>query len=108
MSGILLRSLRGRTRSRCRSAPGGVACAGGLGRVTPPPMTISKVLVVGAGTMGNGIAQVCAQSGLTVTMTDVSDAAAKKGLGAIEKSLDRLVQKGKLSADDRSRTLGSI
>jgi 3-hydroxybutyryl-CoA dehydrogenase len=69
---------------------------------------IGKVLVVGAGTMGNGIAQTCAQSGLRVTMTDVSDAAAKKGLAAIASSLERLVAKGKLPTGDRERTLDAI
>ena len=69
---------------------------------------ISKVLVVGAGTMGNGIAQVCAQSGMRVTMTDVTEAAAKKGLAQIEKSLDRLASKGKISAEQRESALASI
>ncbi|MDQ3035288.1 MAG: 3-hydroxyacyl-CoA dehydrogenase NAD-binding domain-containing protein [Myxococcota bacterium] len=69
---------------------------------------IAKVVVVGAGTMGNGIAQVCAQNGLLVTMTDVSEAATKKGLAAIDKSLERLVQKGKLEPDARARALDSI
>jgi len=69
---------------------------------------ISKVLVIGAGTMGNGIAQVCATSGLSVTMTDVTEAAAKKGLAQIEKALARMVEKGKLGADARDRALSSI
>ena len=71
-------------------------------------MAISKVLVVGSGTMGNGIAQVCASHGLSVTMTDVEEASTKKGLLAIEKSLGRLVDKQKITAADRDRTLGSI
>lgn len=69
---------------------------------------ITKVVVVGAGTMGNGIAQVCAQHGLSVTMTDVNDVAVKRGLVAIDKNLERAVQKGKLSDADRMRTLESI
>lgn len=69
---------------------------------------ISKVLVIGAGTMGHGIAQVCAQSGLSVTMTDVSEAAAKKGFEQIERSLSRLVQKGKLGEHERERALAAI
>jgi 3-hydroxybutyryl-CoA dehydrogenase len=69
---------------------------------------IAKVVVVGAGTMGNGIAQVCAQSGLAVTMTDVSEAAAAKGLAAIDASLERMVKKGKLDAAARARTLDAI
>ncbi len=71
-------------------------------------MTIENVLVVGSGTMGNGIAQVCAQAGLAVTMTDVSDEAVARGRAAIERSLGRLVEKGKLTADARAAALGRI
>ena len=71
-------------------------------------MTISKVLVVGSGTMGNGIAQVCAAAGLTVTMTDVSEDVVARGRAAIEKSLAKLVEKGKLTADARAATLAAI
>ncbi len=71
-------------------------------------MTISKVGVVGAGTMGNGIAQVFAASGFEVVMRDISDAAVQRGLAAIEKSLDRLLKKEKISADDKAATLGRI
>jgi 3-hydroxybutyryl-CoA dehydrogenase len=69
---------------------------------------IGKVLVIGAGTMGHGIAQVCAQAGLRVTMTDVSQAALEKGLSSIQKHLDRAVQKGKISSEERARTLAAI
>lgn len=69
---------------------------------------LTNVVVVGAGTMGNGIAQVCAASGLRVTMTDVTEAAAQKGLDAIERSLERMVAKGKLVAAARERTLAAI
>ncbi|MFO0684133.1 MAG: 3-hydroxyacyl-CoA dehydrogenase NAD-binding domain-containing protein [Sandaracinus sp.] len=71
-------------------------------------MTIANVLVVGSGTMGNGIAQVCAQAGLTVTMTDVSTEAVGKGRSAIEKSLGKLVEKGKLDAAARDQALARI
>jgi 3-hydroxybutyryl-CoA dehydrogenase len=75
-------------------------------------MTLSKIGVIGAGTMGNGIAQVSAAAGLQVVMVDVSEAALDRGLAAISGSLDRLVKKHKLSADDhaavRSRIRGSI
>lgn len=60
-------------------------------------MTINKVLVVGMGLMGSGIAQVCAQSGFETYVFDISAEACKKGVGAIEKSLDKRVEKGKLS-----------
>jgi 3-hydroxybutyryl-CoA dehydrogenase len=69
---------------------------------------IAKVLVVGAGTMGHGIAQVCAQSGLRVTMTDTSDSVARNGLSQIQKSLGRMVQKGKITDAIAARALESI
>ena len=74
-------------------------------------MNLLKIGVIGAGTMGNGIAQVCAAAGLEVVMVDVSQAALDRGLAAIGGSLDRLVKKQKLSANDqaavRSRIRGS-
>jgi len=63
-------------------------------------MQISTVGVIGAGTMGNGIAQVSAAAGLSVIMVDVAQAAVDRGIAAIGKSLDRLVNKEKLSAQD--------
>jgi 3-hydroxybutyryl-CoA dehydrogenase len=63
-------------------------------------MSIQKIAVIGAGTMGNGIAQVFAQSGLDVYLRDVEEAFVERGLGAIEKSLGRLVKKEKLSDDE--------
>lgn len=65
-------------------------------------MEIRRVGVVGAGTMGSGIAQVAAQSGFDVVLVDISDGALSKGLAAIDKSLERLVAKGKLAADERA------
>jgi len=70
--------------------------------------TISKVAVLGAGTMGHGIAQVAAQAGLRVTMRDVSDAVLEKGLAGIRASLEKLVGKGKLDAAARDATLAAI
>jgi 3-hydroxybutyryl-CoA dehydrogenase len=61
-------------------------------------MQISTVGVIGAGTMGNGIAQVSAAAGLAVIMVDVAQPAVDRGIAAIGKSLDRLVKKEKLSA----------
>jgi 3-hydroxybutyryl-CoA dehydrogenase len=63
-------------------------------------MTFSTIGVIGAGTMGSGIAQACAGSGLKVVMLDISDAAVARGLSAIGASLDRLVKKDKLKAED--------
>ena len=54
-------------------------------------MAINNVFVIGAGTMGNGIAQVTAQAGYNVTMSDIQDEFLKKGMATIEKSLDRQV-----------------
>jgi 3-hydroxybutyryl-CoA dehydrogenase len=68
----------------------------------------SRVGVVGGGTMGNGIAQVFAQNGRSVTLVDVSDEAVKKAIAAVEKSLSRLVKKEKLTEDDKAATLGRI
>ena len=71
-------------------------------------MSIKHIAVIGAGTMGNGITQVCAASGYQVTMIDVAPAALEKGLGAIEKSLAKLVEKGRLSAEARAAAMGRI
>ena len=67
-------------------------------------MTIKTIGVLGAGTMGNGIAQVFAQSGFTVKVFDASPGAVDKALKTIEKSLAKFVEKGKLSADDAAAT----
>lgn len=69
---------------------------------------VKNVLVVGAGTMGNGIAQVCAQAGMTVTLTDVSAAVLERGMQNIGKSLSKLVEKGKLDGAAKDATLGRI
>jgi 3-hydroxybutyryl-CoA dehydrogenase len=71
-------------------------------------MEISHIAVIGAGTMGNGIAQVSAASGYKVTMIDVSQPSLEKGLGTIEKSLAKLTEKGRLSADDKAATFGRL
>jgi len=71
-------------------------------------MEIKKVLVLGAGTMGNGIAHVCAQSGLDVILKDVSDDFVQRGISTIEKNLGRMVKKEKISEDDMKATLGRI
>ncbi|WP_258394653.1 3-hydroxyacyl-CoA dehydrogenase NAD-binding domain-containing protein, partial [Burkholderia multivorans] len=64
-------------------------------------MAIETVGVVGAGTMGNGIAQTAAVAGLNVVMIDVTDAALEKGLATLKGSLERLVSKDKLAAAAR-------
>jgi 3-hydroxybutyryl-CoA dehydrogenase len=67
-----------------------------------------SVGVIGAGTMGGGIAQACAVAGLAVTMIDVDDAAVARGRSAVSSSLDRLVKKEKLSAADKDAALARI
>jgi len=69
---------------------------------------IRTIGIAGAGTMGHGIAQVCAQAGYTVKLFDIHEALVHKGLTHIEKSLQSLVDKGKLTADARHNTLSRI
>ncbi|HYO48695.1 MAG TPA: 3-hydroxybutyryl-CoA dehydrogenase [Chloroflexia bacterium] len=71
-------------------------------------MAINKVGVVGAGTMGNGIAQVFAASGFQVKMRDVGQAPLDRAMATIQKSLGKLVEKGKLSAEDSEAAVGRI
>jgi 3-hydroxybutyryl-CoA dehydrogenase len=70
--------------------------------------TINKLGVIGAGTMGNGIAQACAVSGLEVVMVDVAEAAVLRGLATITTSLDRLHKKEKISAADKDAALKRV
>ena len=70
--------------------------------------TVKTVGVIGAGTMGNGIAQACATSGVDALMVDVSDAALDKGRAAIAGSLERLVKKDKLASPDRDAALARV
>ena len=71
-------------------------------------MTIKNVAVIGAGTMGNGIAHAFAQSGYATTLIDVDRARLDAALGTIAKNLDRQIAKGALDADARDATLGRI
>ena len=71
-------------------------------------MEINQVGVVGAGTMGNGIAQVFAQSGYTVTLCDVKPPILERALGTIRKNLDSEVAKGKITETEQSATLKRI
>ncbi len=68
-------------------------------------MKIEKVMVVGAGQMGSGIAQVCAQAGYRVYLNDLNEAIVEKGLGTIHKNLDRQVQKERMSEDEKENIL---
>ena len=67
-----------------------------------------RVAVIGAGLMGAGIAQVSATAGLDVVVRDVNDAALQRGRAAIEKSLTRFAEKGKISQDDAAAALARI
>jgi 3-hydroxybutyryl-CoA dehydrogenase len=69
---------------------------------------ITSVGVVGAGTMGNGIAQAFAQAGFRVTLHDASAPAIERALKTIDRSLGKFVEKGKLSPADRDATLGRL
>src|SRR5262245_39838991 len=71
-------------------------------------MEIRKVAVLGCGLMGSGIAQVCAPGGQEVIVAEVVEDLLKKGIGSIHRSLDRFVEKGKLSADLRDKTLAYL
>ena len=71
-------------------------------------MAIKTIGVIGAGTMGNGIAQVFAQSGFSVRLVDVAQPMLDRARGSIEKSLSKLVDKGRLTAADRDATLGRL
>ncbi len=71
-------------------------------------MEIKTFGVVGAGQMGNGIAQVVAASGLNVIMNDIKTEFVEKGLASITLNLQRAVDKGKLSAGDQAALLGRI
>ena len=71
-------------------------------------MTINKVAVLGCGLMGSGIAQVCILAGREVTVIEVSEEYLDKGLGNITKQLGKLVEKGKLTAEDRDKATGRL
>lgn len=69
---------------------------------------VKKVSVIGAGTMGNGIAHVFAQSGFEVTLVDVQPSALDRAKATIERNLDRLVAKEKIGVEDKSATLSRL
>ncbi len=71
-------------------------------------MEIKKIGVVGAGAMGNGIAQVAAQIGLDVVLRDIKDEFVDRGLKNIDRFLSRSVEKGKMEASEKDAVLGRI
>jgi len=71
-------------------------------------MSISRVSVIGAGTMGAGIAQVCAQASFAVKLIDVKEEFARKGVASIGASLDRMVKKGTITEEQKKEILGRV
>lgn len=71
-------------------------------------MNIEKVMVVGAGQMGSGIAQVCAQGGYQVYLNDIKPEFVERGLGVINKNLSRQVEKGRMSDEEKQEIMGRI
>jgi 3-hydroxybutyryl-CoA dehydrogenase len=71
-------------------------------------VAINKIMVIGAGQMGSGIAQVCAQGGYQVILNDLKEEFANKGIAVITKNLSRQVDKGRMTADEKATVLGRI
>ena len=71
-------------------------------------MSITRIGVIGAGTMGNGIAQVCAAAGFQTIMNDVAEAALERGMKTIGGSLERLVRKGAMTEADQATVMARI
>lgn len=71
-------------------------------------MNIQKVMVIGAGQMGAGIAQVCAQAGFTVILNDIKDEFFERGLATITKNLTRDVEKGRKTEEEKAQVLAQI
>ena len=69
---------------------------------------MKNIAVIGAGTMGNGIAHTFAQFGFKVNLIDISKESLQKGMDTISKNLDRMVAKEKITEDDKKKTLGNI
>ena len=69
---------------------------------------MKNIVVIGAGTMGNGIAHTFAQTGFNVNLVDVSTEALEKGLKTITTNLDRIVAKGNLKEEQKNETLNNI
>jgi len=71
-------------------------------------VNVKTIMVIGAGQMGGGIAQVAAQAGYSVILNDIKEEFVTRGLGIIEKNLRRSLEKGKINATDLEATLGRI
>ena len=71
-------------------------------------MSISKVMIIGSGQMGSGIAQVFAQSGFTVYLNDIKEEFVQRGIDNITKQLARSVEKGRMSEEEKGKILGNL
>ena len=71
-------------------------------------MSISKVMIIGSGQMGSGIAQVFAQSGFTVYLNDIKEEFVQRGIDNISKQLARSVEKGRMSEEEKGKILGNL
>ena len=69
---------------------------------------MKKIAVIGAGTMGNGIAHTFAQKNYQVTLIDINEQSLEKAVSTISKNLDRMVSKDKISESEKSQTLANI
>jgi len=71
-------------------------------------MVVKKIGVIGAGQMGHGIALVSAKAGFNVILRDIKDEYVRKGIGKIERFLDRSIEKGKMTGDDKKKIMNNI
>jgi 3-hydroxybutyryl-CoA dehydrogenase len=71
-------------------------------------MSIKSVMVIGAGQMGSGIAQVCAQAGFKVKLNDLKEDFVQRGMGVITKNLSRSVEKGRMTEEDKEKVLSNL
>ena len=71
-------------------------------------MSVEKIMVIGAGQMGSGIAQVCAQAGFSVTLHDLKPEFVQRGLSVIQKNLSRQVEKGRMTEEEKDVIFGRI
>lgn len=71
-------------------------------------MKVEKIMVIGAGQMGSGIAQVCAMAGYNVTINDLKEEFVERGLGVIKKNLNRQLEKGRLTEGEVEAILGRL
>src|SRR6202451_1743818 len=71
-------------------------------------MSLQQIGVIGAGQMGAGIAQVAAQAGIAVVMHDVAREMCKRGVDAIARSLDRMIERGRFKPEERDRVMRRI